>query len=62
MKIVYIGIFIILLAASCKQPKMKNEEAIYAETAAFLQACNKGAAKLVVAALYPVLNDSAIIK
>ena len=56
MKIVYIGISIILLAALCKQPKMKNEEAIYAETAAFLQACNKGAAKLVVAALYPVFK------
>lgn len=46
-KIVYLGIFIILLATTCKQTEMKNEEAIYAETEAFRQAWNKGDAKLV---------------
>ena len=46
-KIVYLGIFIILLATACKQTEMKDKEAIYAETEAFRQAWNKGDAKLV---------------
>lgn len=45
--IVYLSILIILLATSCKESKMKNEEAVYAETESFRQAWNKGDAKLV---------------
>jgi len=45
--IAYVSIFVIHLLTSCKQPEMKVEEAIYAETEAFRQAWNKGDAKLV---------------